>query len=354
MPWDVVDAFVRPHLAIYLLGCVTKEIWPPQAGAKITALWLHIIALLRWSCFNWLPELIAWPEVFADPTQPIRGFVSQGKSVELCEVFVHCLLVDVKLSCHRVCFLVPAWFWFYCVLRKIQLQTEAKMLNTVKWLDGYHGHQSLKEGRVRGSLIISLCALFLFTHPHRWYCQRSTEKLSHRHCIALAFWGPLWQHRAVIYIRQTRTLEMDGRIVEPWQQRSYLEKQKAGFFFWKWKEINDASMAQLWQIAMSIMMCIDYLSTPLLPVTCPFPHPSFLQNDSIHISVTVMRLYLLFRKWKSSIWPLYLTSGLVLCCGGLETALASFNATLSSYKDILQGFHMGICMIFFLACSHIS
>lgn len=128
----------------------------------------------------------------------------------------------------------------------------------------------------------------------------------------------------------------DSRAVAPTR---LFGKTKSRVFFWKWKEINDTSVARRWQIAMSIMMCIDYLSTPWLPVTCPFSHPSFVLNDSIHISVTVMRLYLLFRKWKSSIWPLYLTSGLVLCCGGLQTALPTFRATLSSflcsYKDFI-------------------
>ena len=99
--------------------------------------------------------------------------------------------------------------------------------------------------------------------------------------------------------------------------------------------------------AMSIMMCIDYLCTPWLPVTCPFFHPSFLLNDSIHISVTVMRLYLLFRKWKSSIWPLYPTSGLVLCCVGLQIdcAVAPFHAAilflfLHLFKDFILSFNI--------------
>lgn len=103
-------------------------------------------------------------------------------------------------------------------------------------------------------------------------------------------------------------------------------------FFWKWKEIDDASLVQRWQAAMSIMMGIHYLRTPWLPVTCPFFHPPFFLNDSIHISVTVIRLCLLLRKWKSSIWPLYLTSGWDLCCAGLQIdgAVAPFHATILS------------------------
>lgn len=126
--------------------------------------------------------------------------------------------------------------------------------------------------------------------------------------------------------------QMDGRMdgwPVSWQQRRYLEKQKRSFAG------NGKKLMMLaWCSAdrLSIMMCIHYLRTPWLPVTCPFFHPSFFLNDSIHISVTVIQLCLLLRKWKSSIWPLYLTSGLVLCCGGLQAdgAVAPFHVTILS------------------------
>lgn len=98
-------------------------------------------------------------------------------------------------------------------------------------------------------------------------------------------------------------------------------------------------MVQCWQIAMSIMMCTHSLRIPWLPVTCPFFNPSFL-NGSIYISVTVKRLCVLLRKWKSSIWPLYLTSGFVLRCVGLPTdgAVASFDAILPLFFNNFKVF----------------
>lgn len=80
------------------------------------------------------------------------------------------------------------------------------------------------------------CVRFLFIHPHRWYCQRCTEQLSH--CCPIsprflwAFCDSIDIELSFTFSRHIRWGWMDGQMdrwPQSWKQRSYLEKQKAVF-----------------------------------------------------------------------------------------------------------------------------